>query len=121
MRAGADPSGVGDSTPLQARFVEASRERVGVLFGDAMTDAVFGLKPGDWSGPYESDFGLHLVRLVAHSDARLPPFEEVADRVAQAYAEDRRNAANDAAYAEMRSHYEVRIDWPSPADGGGKP
>jgi PPIC-type PPIASE domain len=121
LREGADPADVGDSTPLQARFVDAARPRIEVLFGATMTAAVFELPPGDWAGPYESDFGLHLVRVIEHNAAREPPFDEVRDQVAKVFADDRRNAENEAAYAEMRSHYDVRIEWPSPVPAGGQP
>src|SRR5690606_6888715 len=57
LEQGADPLEAGDRTPLQLRFDAADRERIGVLFGEAMTDALFSLEPGGWAGPYPSDFG----------------------------------------------------------------
>jgi hypothetical protein len=104
---------VGDRTPLQERFADAPRDRIGVLFGEVMTDAIFTAAPGDWSGPYQSDFGLHLVRVVSRSDARQPAFDEVREQVAQTFAADRRLAANQAAYAEMRARYDVVVEWPA--------
>jgi hypothetical protein len=113
LRGGAVPADVGDRTPLQERFADAPRDRIGVLFGEVMTDAIFTAAPGDWSGPYQSDFGLHLVRVVSRSDARQPAFDEVREQVAQTFAADRRLAANQAAYAEMRARYDVVVEWPA--------
>jgi hypothetical protein len=113
LRGGAAPVDVGDRTPLQERFADAPRDRIGVLFGEVMTDAIFTAAPGDWSGPYQSDFGLHLVRVVSRSDARQPAFDEVREQVAQTFAADRRLAANQAAYAEMRARYDVVVEWPA--------
>jgi hypothetical protein len=110
LRAGATPAAVGDRTPLQERFVEAPRERVDVLFGDDLTNAVFTLAIGDWVGPYRSDFGLHLVRVISRSEARQPSFAEVRDQAAQIFAADRRTAANEAAYARMRARYDVIVE-----------
>src|SRR5690606_23325611 len=62
--AGADPLEAGDRTPLPPRFDAAGRDRIAVLFGDAMADALFAIEPGEWVGPYRSDFGLHLVRVL---------------------------------------------------------
>ena len=109
---GADPQGVGDSTPLRLRMDEAPREQVEVLLGAALTDAVFMLEPNVWSGPFESDFGLHLVRVASRSAARQPAFEEVGAAVLEQYAEDQRTRANDATYAEIRARYEIVVDWP---------
>lgn len=112
LRAGAAPDEVGDRTPLESRLTDAERDRVRILFGDALTDAIFAATPGEWTGPYRSDFGLHLVRLVARSDSRLPAFDEIESEVRRVYAETRRQEANEAAYAEMRARYEVDIEWP---------
>jgi hypothetical protein len=110
LRGGAAPADVGDRTPLQERFVDAPRERVQVLFGEDLTNAVFALPTGAWVGPYRSDFGLHLVRIVSRSEARLPAFAEVRDRAAQMFAADRRAAADEAAYAQMRARYDVIVE-----------
>ena len=115
LSGGGDPEGFGDSTPLRFEMTDAPREQVQVLFGTALTDAVFTMQAGTWAGPFESDFGLHLVRLVARSDARQPAFDEVRDQVLERYAEDRRNQANDANYAEIRARYEIVVDWPADA------
>lgn len=115
LRGGADPASLGDSTPLESRFTDAARERVLVLFGESLTDAVFAAEPGVWIGPYRSDFGLHLIRLVAREPARQPPFDEVEDQVRQVFADDKRRAANEAAYAAIRARYDVVVEWPAQA------
>jgi len=120
LRAGHEGQGLGDRTPLEDRFTDASRERVEVLFGERLTDAVFAMTPGGWAGPYESDFGLHLVRLLQHSASRLPAFDEARELALQVYAEQRRNALNEQRYAEMRARYEVIVDWPA-ADEPAEP
>ena len=63
LRAGRAPADVGDRTPLRESYDDAPREQVAVLFGDALADALFGAAPGEWTGPFRSDFGLHAVRL----------------------------------------------------------
>lgn len=113
LRGGASAEGLGDKTPLSARFTDAPRERISVLFGDAMTDAVFAAEPGVWVGPYESDFGLHLVRVVERREARQPVFDEVRDDVVEQFAQSRLDRANEAAYAAIRAHYDVIVDWPA--------
>ncbi len=113
LQGGDDPEGFGDSTPLRFQMDDSPREQVQVLFGAALTDAVFTMEPGAWTGPFESDFGLHLVRLVSRSEARQPAFDEVRDAVIERYAEDQRNRANDATYAEIRARYEIDVDWPA--------
>ena len=113
LRAGRAPDTVGDRTPLRATYERAPREQVAVLFGAALAEAVFTLPPGDWVGPFQSDFGLHAVRLRARSERRLPPFEEIRDQVADEFAAQRRRERNEAEYRRMRAHYEIVIEKPS--------
>lgn len=113
LRAGKAPVEVGDRTPLRESYDGAPREQVAVLFGDALADALLALSPGDWSGPYRSDFGLHDVRLRSRTEQRLPPYEEIAARVADEYAATRRREANEAAYGQMRARYDVVIEAPA--------
>jgi hypothetical protein len=113
LRAGRAPADVGDRTPLRESYDNAPREQVAVLFGDALADALFTTPPGDWSGPFRSDFGLHAVRLRSRSEPRLPPYEEIAARVAEEFGAQRRQEANERAYQEMRAQYEVVIEAPA--------
>ncbi|MDX1562998.1 MAG: peptidyl-prolyl cis-trans isomerase, partial [Gammaproteobacteria bacterium] len=111
LKDGASPEDFGDSTPLESRFVLADPDRIRVLLRDAITDAVFGAETGTWLGPYESDFGLHLIRVVERSAARQPSFEEVAGDVREAYIVETLERANEAAYAEIRSRYDIAVEW----------
>ena len=110
LRAGTPPAEVGDRTPLRESYDDAPREQVAVLFGDELAEALFGTPPGDWTGPFRSDFGLHVVRLRTRSEARLPPYDEIAERVAEEFGAQRRREANEQAYREMRDRYDVVIE-----------
>jgi parvulin-like peptidyl-prolyl isomerase len=112
LRAGRAPAEVGDRTPLRESYDDAPREQVAVLFGEELADALFTAQPDEWTGPFRSDFGLHVVRLRSRSDARLPAFEEIASRVAEEYGAARRREANERAYQEMRARYEIVIEQP---------
>ena len=113
LRTGRAPTEVGDRTPLRESYDDAPREQVAVLFGDELAAALFGAAPGEWEGPFRSDFGLHVVRPKSRSDARLPPFDEIAARVAEEYGAQRRRDANERAYRAMREQYDVIIEQPA--------
>jgi len=114
LRSGRSPDEVGDHTPLRGIYENAPRDQVEVLFGDAVAEALFTMPPGDWTGPFKSDFGLHAVRLRARSARRLPPFDEIRDQVAAEFAVDRRRERNEAEYRRMRAHYDVVVEKPAP-------
>jgi len=114
LRAGRERSEVGDRTPLRESYDDAPREQVAVLFGEQLADALFSAEPGEWAGPYASDFGLHVVRLRSRSAARLPSYDEIAARVAEEYGAQRRREANERAYREMRARYDVVVERGAP-------
>jgi len=43
----------------------------------AFDDAVFAMKPGEISGPVQSEFGWHVIKLVEIAPAKTRPFEDV--------------------------------------------
>jgi hypothetical protein len=121
LRAGRSPDDVGDRTPLRQTYENAPREQVAVLFGDALADALFTMTPGDWMGPYRSDFGLHAVRLRGRTERRVPPFDEIREQVANEFAAEKRRQRNDAEYRRMRGNYEIVIERPAESDSGAPP
>jgi len=118
LRAGRASTEVGDRTPLRETYDNAPREQVAVLFGATLADALFAAPPGDWQGPFRSDFGLHVVRLRNRTTQRLPPYEEIEARVAEEFGAQRRRDANERAYQEMRAKYQVVIETPAASAAG---
>lgn len=112
LRDGRDAMASGDATPLGEQFEQATRDRLSILFGNVLTDALFSAEPGEWLGPLESDFGLHLVRVVERSAARTREFDEIADEVRAAWAADRRERQNAETWARLRERYVVEVEWP---------
>ena len=112
LRGGESGENLGDRTPLGYLFDAATQPRLSVLFGEAMTEALFTLPLDAWHGPFESDFGLHLVRVRSRSAARQPAFAQVRDLVLDAFAVQRRQERNEAAFQQMRSRYDVTVEWP---------
>ena len=82
-----DAPGHGDLFPYSRNYVERTPVYVASHFGTPMSESLFALEPdaGQWQGPFESAYGMHVVLLVERSDGGIPAFEEVRD-VAEAQA-----------------------------------
>jgi peptidyl-prolyl cis-trans isomerase D len=69
----------------------------GVTKMKAFDDALFGMKPGEIAGPVETEFGLHVIRLVSVRGGKIQSFEEVRSQIE---AELKRQQASKR-YAEL--------------------
>ena len=108
---------LGDPFMLARTFADRTDAEIAGLFGTAFADAVSALPAGGWSGPVESTYGMHLVRVRGRSASRAPALDELRDRVVADLRRERRRERRRAAYRALREDYEVRL----PAGGGGRP
>ncbi len=101
---------MGDQLLLDPTFQNVDETTVSNIFGPDFARDVFGLKPGVWSGPIKSGYGLHLVLLDASSAAQQRPFEEVRDQVLKEWWAEKEDAANRDYMARLREKYGVVLD-----------
>ena len=79
-------------------------------FGADFARAVFSLEPETWSGPIESSYGVHLVRVKIVTPALLRPLAEVRGRVIEEWTRDRQRALKEQYLAELRKKYAIITD-----------
>ena len=110
----------GDAFLLGSALPLRSESELAGIFGPKLAAAVIGLQPGGFAGPFESSYGLHLVRVLERKDARPATLAEVRNQIYRRVTEDRRAAANRAATAELRKKYDITIEpLPDDAASGG--
>ena len=116
----ADVSAFGDSFLLGHTFATVPSTEVAAQFGQQFATKLAEVAPGQWQGPVESGYGVHLVFVSTRSEGRVPPLAEVRDAVSREWDNARRMAANDALYQEMLKRYAVIIEPPrAPAKPAG--
>ena len=104
----ATPDPAGDPFLLQQHYAARSTQQIAELFGREFAAALTELTVDErWQGPLRSAYGWHLVRLEQRHSERRQPFDEVAERVAADYQQDRRRLANEAFYESLRGRYRV--------------
>jgi hypothetical protein len=108
LASGARP--IGDPFMLHSEYAGRTHQEVRELFGVDFADAVFALEGAEWQGPVRSSYGEHLVQVIARAEARMPAFEEARAAVERDFGQARREQANEAAYREMRSRYQVVVE-----------
>jgi PPIC-type PPIASE domain len=106
----ADVSQLGDSLMVEHQFASASTREIGSQFGDKFANRMQELTPGQWQGPIESGYGVHLVWLSERTQGRLPALAEVRDAVRRDWQNAKRLEMNDKFYEELLKRYTVKID-----------
>ncbi len=105
---------LGDPFVHGSTFSARSRTQLGAVFGDEFAAAVMAETPGAWTGPLESAYGVHLVRVLERRDSSLPRLGEIRPAVTRDLERERAAAARAAIFARMRARYRVVA-----GDGGG--
>jgi len=103
---------LGDPFLLKSQFTNVSLTDVKKMFGDQFAVGLVALQPGQWQGPVESGYGVHLVFISKRIDAHLPELAEVRDQVRRDWLNARRKEATDRFYEALLKRYTVRVEPP---------
>jgi PPIC-type PPIASE domain len=106
---GADAAGLGQGTLLPGRMDDTPLDLVARDFGEQFAQQLSQLPVGEWAGPVTSGFGVHLVRIEVLQPAQSPSLPEVREVVAREWENDRRQRAQEEAFARLRAEYAVDI------------
>jgi hypothetical protein len=112
----ADLSQLGDSFLLEHQFQSLLASEVVKQFGDKFATKLSEVLSGQWQGPLESGYGVHLVWISERTEGRVPALAEVRDAVRREWANARRLETNEKFYQELLKRYVVTIERPSPAE-----
>ena len=101
---------LGDRFMLPHAYREMSEQETGRDFGSRFAASLFEVQPGEWQGPMGSGYGLHLVRVTAVVEGRVPDLSEVRNGVLRDFTAGARDRASQALYDNLRQQYEIEID-----------
>ncbi len=102
--------GYGDRFPFHVNYVERTPDFVASHFGQSFSDEVFSLEMGDetpWVGPFQSQYGLHLVKVSERLEGRSPQLEEVKGIVSQDVRQAKIREHQQAAIKEIVAQYNI--------------
>ncbi|HWN95127.1 MAG TPA: peptidylprolyl isomerase [Methylomirabilota bacterium] len=112
----ADVAELGDSFLLEHKFQSLPASEIVKVFGEKFAAKLGELSPGQWQGPVESGYGVHLVLVSERTEGRVPALTEVRDAVRREWANARRLESNEKFYQELLKRYVVTIERPKPAE-----
>lgn len=132
LRAAGKDAGIdslGDPSMLPRELPLGPLSEVTRAFGSEFAGRVDALPAGEWTGPVESPYGLHLVIVSERVAAAGPALADVRPVVERELVAERRRAQLQALYERLLAKYTVTIEMPkeektpaaaAPARGGSR-
>jgi hypothetical protein len=115
-----DLSSLGDTFLLEHRFEAAPTIEIAKQFGEKFAAKLADVPIGQWFGPVESGYGMHLVFIENRKEGRLPELTQIRDVVERDWINARRLESNEKFFQSLLKHYEVVVEKPNPAELGQK-
>ena len=103
----------GDPSLLPIYHENLRESEIANLLGREFTARLREAKTGMWTGPIESTYGLHLVKIYERSPGRVPSLDDVRDAVRRDWFAQRRAESKQQFYDSLRKRYEVVVELPN--------
>ncbi len=107
LQNGAAPASLGERTLLPSRFELSVPTAIDSALGPGMAARILTLPEGEWSGPVQSGYGWHVLRVTDRVDERPANLEEIRDKVATAWRAEKARELMDQQYTNLLARYEV--------------
>ncbi len=100
----------GDPLLLPHDYVEASPNSIARDFGETFANRLFQLEPGNWQGPVQSGYGVHLVFIKNKSEATIPQLDQVRTAVMREWSAERQKEASKKLFEPLLKRYQIIIE-----------
>jgi len=105
-----DPRQLSDSHLIAYQFDDVAEAVISAQFGNSFATALFELETGQWTGPIDSPFGLHLARIEQIVIGVVPALADIRDVVEREWLVDFRASAQQEIIAQMKLKYTVTVE-----------
>lgn len=100
------------SLSVSASMENAASDSIAREFGDGFADSLRTLPQERWSGPVQSGFGWHAVRVREVLASGTPPLSDIRQRVSNDWRAETQAKREAAAYQALLDGYDIRIAKP---------
>jgi hypothetical protein len=102
-----DPSLWGEPTLLPPELRLSTSTEIDGMFGTGFFDGLMQIPAELWSGPIQSGYGLHLVRIEERSPARVLPLDDIRDVTEREWRSEKVKELHELVYARLLQRYTV--------------
>ena len=102
----------GERFLYHVNYVERTPDFIASHFGQSLSDQVFALKTvGDiWQGPFESEYGIHLIMVNRMEKGRFPSLTDVSEQVYQDVQREQIQSNLEESYKAIIDTYSVVVE-----------
>ena len=105
-----DSRSSGDPFMMGQQYDEITAFGVSRIFGRDFATELFSLNAGDWQGPVNSSYGLHLIYISNKKPARAVELNTVREQVHNEWQAVQRQLMNETFYKSLRQRYDIIIE-----------
>ena len=99
----------GERTLLPPQMALSTPAAIDGVFGAGFFDDLAQLPTNRWTGPVESGYGVHLVRIDESVPGRVPPLEDVRDVIPREWKVEKAMELREQVYSRLRERYIVEL------------
>jgi hypothetical protein len=99
----------GERTLLPPQMALSTPAAIDGIFGAGFFDDLKQLPTNRWTGPVESGYGVHLVRIDESVPGRVPPLEVVRDVILREWKVEKATQLREQVYSRLRERYIVEL------------
>jgi len=108
-----DPDTLGDSLMLPRTFNLSPVSEIAKMFGEPFSLELVNSKPGQWIGPVQSGYGLHLILVTEHIAGKMPRLDEIRETVEWEWSAAHRKELKENIYNELCGKYTIEFEQPT--------
>jgi hypothetical protein len=110
LRSGANDNSFGDAFLHGFEFAGREPAELVALFGPEFVARLAALPPGRWSGPVQSSYGSHLVRVEMRTEPEQVTLAQVRTTVVRDFQEEQRRTANRDVFERLKQRYQITVN-----------
>jgi len=95
---------------IQGSFQNTPERDIRRLLGIEFVQELAALPTGEWQGPINSGFGLHLIFIESYLPGVVPPLSEIQDVVVSEWTLQKREETNEEFYSALRENYTITVE-----------
>jgi parvulin-like peptidyl-prolyl isomerase len=101
---------LGDRIMLEHSYTNLTESEINGFFGNEFGSGLASQQTGQWVGPLESGYGVHLILIESKVEATVPRLEDIRETVFRDWQSTQRRDTNEKFFKALRKHYTITID-----------